>query len=134
MGMPVKDTSLCFVCRHCEYMAKAEDGGQKICGVKECGGPLKGRLFPKYKGPLEVTSLATHCFVCGDLAGINISMPDMSRTLAVCERHVQFANLEIDRSVIKPEDMGVVTTKKVEVPLEEMLGLPKPEEENDGHS
>jgi len=131
MAMPVADQSLCFMCRFCEHMADAEDRKEKVCGVKDCGGPMKGRLFPKYRGPLEAASMASRCFVCGEPGPINISMPDMSRTLSVCERHVQFANLEIDRTAIAPEDMGVVTTRKVEVPLEEALGLVSPKEESD---
>jgi len=127
MGLPVKDESLCHVCRHCEYMAKAEDEGNKICGVGECGGPAKGRAFPKYKGPLGPIALASQCFVCGEVGNIGITILD--RTLACCEPHLHIANLEIDRSVLKPEDMGVVRTKRVVVPLEEALGLVPPKKD-----
>jgi hypothetical protein len=110
-------------------MAKAEDEGRNVCGVDGCGGPTKGRLFPGYKGPLTAGVLATHCYVCGEEAGVVISMPDLSRSLACCERHLHFLNRDIDRAIIKPEDRGIVTTRRVPVSLEEMLGLEPPKED-----
>ena len=130
MGLPVKDNSLAFVCRHCEHMARAEDEGRDVCGVDGCGGPSKGRLFPRYKGPLTAGVLATHCYVCGEEAGVVISMPDLSRSLACCVRHLHFINRSIDRAIIRPEDRGIVTTRRVEVSLEEMLGLEPPKQED----
>ena len=125
----MKDESLCYVCRHCEYMAKAEDEGKSVCGVSDCGGPIKGRIFPKYRGPLGTVAMATQCFVCGAVAGISIHDP--LRNLAICERHLHILNLEIDRSQLKPEDRGVVRTRKVEVPLEEALGLVPPKKDGE---
>jgi len=123
--LPIPDSSLFFICRHCEAMAAAWDGGRKTCGA-DCGGPLKGRMYPRYRGPLTPGVVATRCFVCGEGAADHVSDERMSRILGVCGKHSHCVR-RTDMSKVRPEDRGIVTTRKVEVPPEELFGLPEKE-------
>jgi len=75
-------TGLSFVCASCEHWHNAKSKKHKTveCG-QNCGGPLVGMGFPKYKGPFE-NSLSKYCFICGrdSCASIEIN----NRFIGVC--------------------------------------------------
>ena len=52
-----------FVCAWCEHWHNAIDNGSNIGCGKECGGPVVGKGFPLYKGPID---LSKYCFICGN--------------------------------------------------------------------
>lgn len=52
-----------FFCASCVHLDRARRAGKWDCG-KDCGGPLSGKSFPHYEGP--VTNKAAFCFVSGD--------------------------------------------------------------------
>jgi hypothetical protein len=106
-------------------MATAFDRGEKVCGM-ECGGPLKGKVFPRYRGPLTPGVTATKCFVCGEDAKDHVSDPNMTRILGVCGKHFHLVR-PTDPEKVKPEDRGIVVTRKVAVPPEDLFGLGKKE-------
>lgn len=81
IGLAVQG-GLCVVCATCERYWAAQDRGRPHCG-KDCGGPVSGRAFPKYKGPMR--DMTRHCFVCGDTTMHVVHHP--LRKLGVCEQH-----------------------------------------------
>lgn len=125
MPLPVNDQSMAAVCRLCEHLAEARDAGRDTCG-QDCGGPMKGKTFPRYKGPLTPGYIASHCFICGDLTPITVGLH--GKMIGVCERHLIFLEKYLGELQKAPlEDRGIVKTTKVAVPIEEMLGLKKKE-------
>lgn len=75
---------------------------------EDCGGPIAGRAFPLYEGPLNLATLASHCFRCGQgplrasLGDKIIEMPaDPGRMLGICKRHLPI----LDRLVPLKEEM-----------------------------
>jgi len=64
MELPIREPCLAFICCMCENLAAAREKGLSDCGLSECGGPLIGRAFPLYKGPLT-GNLTNFCFRCG---------------------------------------------------------------------
>ena len=72
-----------FVCSMCHHMWDAYAAGHASCGM-DCGGPLSGRSFPAYNGPL--TLKRDYCFVCGETPKYEISC--LSGTVGCCEQHI----------------------------------------------
>ena len=55
-----------FPCSMCVRMWKAMDRGEEDCGQGDrCGGPLLGKSFPRYTGPMDKVAIASHCIRCG---------------------------------------------------------------------
>ena len=102
-----------FPCACCKKLWRAKAVGYRGgCEAQmkgeECSGPVSGRAFPLYEGPLTLATLASHCFRCGDgpLSGSRgdkvIEMPsDPGRQLGLCKRHLPM----LDRMVPHKEEM-----------------------------
>lgn len=56
------------ICATCDHYWEARDRQRgSACGPHgSCGGPISGRLFPKYKGLMAREILARVCFMTGD--------------------------------------------------------------------
>lgn len=53
-------------CATCEHLKFAWDTNAEDCGhIITCGGPVFGRGFPDYKGPLSTQAFEKLCLVCG---------------------------------------------------------------------
>jgi len=66
---------LAFPCAMCRHYWQGRDDGEDSCNKKECGGPLSGRSFPSYDGPLPDGDWAHFCFLSGqsnDLVGVHV--------------------------------------------------------------
>ena len=80
-----------WVCRMCEHLASAIEKGLDCCGIADCGSPLRGRVFPCYRGPLS-GNLDKYCFICGcDAEGKISFMADGlgGIGIGVCEKHCE---------------------------------------------
>ena len=130
--LPVNDPTMAFVCRLCERLAEARDAKRETCG-QECGGPMKGKHFPRYKGPLTPGFMASHCFICGEPTPISMKVEGLidGREIGVCKRHIIHFGVKFEEEKAKAplEDRGTVEHKRIEVPLEEMLGLEEKKDE-----
>ena len=63
--------------------------GNGRCGKKSCGGPVFGRDFPDYSGPIPRRSFAERCLVCGEGAIKALLMVNTTR-FGLCARHQTF--------------------------------------------
>lgn len=74
-------TGLTAICAWCEHYHNSKRDGTVGC-EQDCGGPMAGRAFPQYKGPME-TMLQSFCYICGKepSGGIMIG----GRMLGICE-------------------------------------------------
>lgn len=53
-------------CASCEHFHNAQKTDAPDCGrLLSCGGPIFGRTFPDYKGPLTPEAFASLCLICG---------------------------------------------------------------------
>lgn len=78
-----------FVCATCTRYWEATDRGLDSCMAhqrkKDCAGPLKGKTFPEYDGPL-LNNLAHCCFVCGQKPDALVVTGD-GGSVGVCNAH-----------------------------------------------
>lgn len=82
------DTGLCAVCAWCEHYYNAKDKYQTFnCGKGDCGGPSRGRVFPRYKGPMK-NKMATFCFICGSDSDAAFDINN-NGFLGVCSGHLE---------------------------------------------
>lgn len=77
-----------FPCACCENMWAALRAGAVFCQAlaPNCGGPLVGKSFPDYRGLLTKTTIATHCFRCGNPAIDTFRMAD-GGYIGACRSH-----------------------------------------------
>ena len=79
-----------FVCAACTKQWTAADKGLDACMAKvqkkPCAGPLKGKSFPEYSGPLQ-GHLSNCCFVCGQEPDALVMTPD-GGSVGVCNKHI----------------------------------------------
>lgn len=76
-----------FPCAFCTRMRVPEGREVPSCTMVTCGGPFVGKSFPDYAGPLTRTTIATHCFRCGEQAVEAIVTKD-GGYVGVCEEHL----------------------------------------------
>lgn len=76
-----------FPCAFCERLHVFRGKKAPSCEMESCGGPFSGRSFPDYKGPLTRSTLATHCFMCGDDVKEAIVAKD-GGYIGVCDKHL----------------------------------------------
>jgi len=76
-----------FPCSFCMEMSLPRGKQAPRCKMETCGGPFVGRSFPNYSGPLTKTTIATHCFRCGDPAQEAIVTKD-GGYVGVCKKHL----------------------------------------------
>lgn len=76
---------LSAVCAWCEHhWATLREGATPGCQQADCGGPLKGLAFPRYKGPRP--HLATYCFICGKDADMGVEFAARG-SVGCCQAH-----------------------------------------------
>jgi len=78
---------VCASCRHL-HRARAIQGKAAQCGQPACGGPLAGRDFPEYDGP--ITDFTRWCFVCGESSAFAAVVRGSDRALGLCKEHLRF--------------------------------------------
>lgn len=65
------DNGMSAVCAWCEHhWATLKDGATPGCQQADCGGPMRGKAFPRYKGPRP--NLASYCFICGQESDLSV--------------------------------------------------------------
>ena len=101
------------VCGTCSHYWTAQDKGAALCG-KDCSGPIAGKAFPEYSGPM--TNFERFCFACTSDSDYGIRQPNEDRVIGVCQKHLKL----LDRYV--PENKGQAV---VEVVSGRGLLLPK---------
>jgi hypothetical protein len=79
-GFPIT----CATCEHLQdsWERNAEDCGKTIT----CGGPIFGRYFPDYKGPLTQRDLENVCLKCGT-SRIDFHVHGGLRRFGLCYPH-----------------------------------------------
>lgn len=78
---------VCASCRHLHRARAARGGKPGPCGQSDCGGPLAGRTFPKYDGP--ITDFTRWCFMCGEPAKFAAMAKGSERVFGLCKEHVR---------------------------------------------
>ncbi len=87
------------VCATCDHYWDAIDRAAPSCG-QQCGGPMSGMAFDKYKGP--VTDLSRFCFVCMAPPSHAVRAKGNVRVLGCCRQHIDLI------SKLKPVDKPAV--------------------------
>lgn len=82
-------------CSMCRHMWLAVDAGRQSCG-KDCGGPISGRSFPEYDGPLSGVLKSGPCFVCGEASTHRVECAD-GGVLGVCSDHLHMLAFEVKK-------------------------------------
>lgn len=82
------------VCATCDHYWNALDKKLGSCG-QNCGGPMAGMAFPKYKGP--ITNLVNICFRCGSPSTHALRLED-NKALGCCDSHLELVKK------LKPEN------------------------------
>lgn len=107
----VKD-GLVATCAWCERLWESRDRtGSLSCG-EDCGGPMSGRGFPRYKGPWGL-GRARFCFKCGAEA---TSMAEFrenggaSNMIGICEDH-----MEVLKEIVGSRRGTIVKEKKISI-------------------
>lgn len=78
-----------FICATCDHYAAGRRQrlpGHKCTAEKPCGGPIAGKVFPEYKGP--VSDLSAVCFVCGGDATHGVRPNGQEKAVGCCEKHL----------------------------------------------
>lgn len=106
------DGGVSAVCAWCEhYWVRLRDGGTPGCQQPDCGGPLSGKAFPRYKGPRP--HLASYCFVCGTEADMAVEFTGRG-SVGCCTGHESLLRKMIARDgqsvVVKERLVPVVGT------------------------
>jgi len=83
-NLPVDIPGMTWLCRMCNRLAEAHSLGGTSCGVVDCGGPMQGKGFPRYSGPVS-TVLLKYCFSCGADAEASMAAESGDK-LGVCMR------------------------------------------------
>jgi len=108
------DRGLTAICAWCEHLHNARRGKVWTCGRSDCGGPLVGRAFPDYKGPME-GRLSSFCFLCGESADAAVEIN--GGMLGVCNRKGPEGETCLDKfmRLLRREDNVIVKEQFVPV-------------------
>jgi hypothetical protein len=103
------------VCAWCEHHWSAlKEGRTPGCQQHDCGGPLKGLAFPRYKGPRP--HLASYCFICGTDADMAVEFTGRG-SVGCCKGHESSLRKMIARDgqavVVNERLVPVVSTPAV---------------------
>ena len=77
-----------FTCAMCVNFWRAQAAGLSECRPLlpgPCSGPLRGRDYPHYEGPLK-GHLHNACFVCGEKP-TGVLRPKDGQFIGVCDKH-----------------------------------------------
>jgi len=91
-----------FPCAFCSHMGPSDRYEYPSCSMENCGGPFVGRSFPCYQGVLTRTTLATHCFRCGEPAEEAIVTNDKGY-VGVCQKHLN-STVPTSSDTLVPKD------------------------------
>jgi hypothetical protein len=76
-----------ITCASCEHLHAAWKTDAADCGrLLTCGGPIFGRAFPDYKGPLTPQMLERICLICGS-DDVDFHILGGLRRLGLCFKH-----------------------------------------------
>lgn len=100
------------VCASCKHFWVAKDAGLESCG-QDCGGPIAGKDFPKYDGPM--TSLDKFCFACISEADYVVRSVGASRLVGICRRHLPL--LDRLRTTAADVTVEVMSPKGIVAPV-----------------
>jgi hypothetical protein len=90
------DHGLSAVCAWCEHhWVTLREGATPGCQQTECGGPMKDRAFPLYKGPRP--HLASYCYICGVEADMAVGIGGKG-TVGCCDAHQSLMRRMLSRS------------------------------------
>lgn len=106
IGLAVQQ-GLNVICATCEHYWDAKDRGAELCG-KSCGGPVAGKAFPAYKGPIR--DMSAQCFVCGEGTVFLVRHP--ARRFGVCSRHERMVRSWCDKFLIQFDQVEALPFKK----------------------
>ncbi len=81
-------TGLAFTCAMCLVYWRAKNAqvfktDEVRCPEQACGGPMTGKSFPKYEGPL-VGHRVHVCFRCGRESTSGLKFPECDEIIGVC--------------------------------------------------
>ncbi len=100
-----------FPCSMCRRLWKAMDRGETDCDQgNRCGGPLGGKSFRRYQGPLDREAIASHCIRCGkpqskDGAGFLRHPTEDGGTVGLCAHHSPMLDdrlVPVEKMLVKP--------------------------------
>jgi hypothetical protein len=110
------------VCATCEWLHRARDSGQQCCGKSQCAGPLAGKQYKDYKGP--ITEFANMCFVCGSKSTHAIRHNGGGRVFGLCREHLRLVNNVAPAGAVPTRITHVVADNRV-IPAENLLAPKK---------
>lgn len=93
------------VCATCKKFWEGQERGLQGCTGRSCAGPLSGKDFPEYEGP--ISDFSRWCFVCGEESTCAVQAPQSIRMIGVCDTHIKmFRNSPKDEEAHKaPENL-----------------------------
>jgi hypothetical protein len=95
LGFPI-------TCATCEHLYIAWDKQADDCGkTATCGGPIFGRNYPDYKGPLTPEAMERLCLICGS-DKIDFHVLVGRRRFGLCVSHRGRLDHIIARNVTSP--------------------------------
>lgn len=97
-------SGLACVCATCENYWEGRDRGSTGCAVPLCCGPMGGKTFPKYRGPM--TDFSRFCFVCSGDSDYTVHVVGEDRVLGVCASHVSTLD-NYDGVNTKPRNVNI---------------------------
>ena len=103
------------VCAWCEHWHNAKLRGERVkCGLP-CGGPVSGKSFPMYKGPMA-GKLHMMCFICGEEAEVGLNWK--GGFIGVCNRMGPMGETHLDKfkRMISGASQKIVA-KEITVPV-----------------
>ena len=106
VGLAVQQ-GLNVICATCEHYWTAHDKGADTCGMS-CGGPIAGKAFPAYKGPIR--DMSAQCFVCGE--GTVFLARHPARKFGVCEKHANMVRSWCEKFFLPFEQVENTPFKK----------------------
>lgn len=101
------------VCGTCRHFWTARDQNRETCG-KDCGGPIIGRDFPEYDGPM--VQLDKFCFACTKEADYAIRGSRATRLVGVCRGHLALID-RVTAQDVRPFGIDVQSPKGLVLPV-----------------
>jgi len=84
-----------FVCAMCVKLHAGKEARGTTdwrlveCLGEDCGGPMGGRGYPEYRGPLGAVNLPQYCWRCGRDADAAVESIKDQRMVGSCEKHLE---------------------------------------------
>lgn len=78
---------LSAICATCDHYWSAVEREAPSCG-QDCGGPMSGGVFDKYRGPM--TDFSLFCFVCSNKSTHGVRVGGHARVIGCCAEHIEF--------------------------------------------